>query len=672
MGLRIPGTRIRKRLVAILFLLITSSVFSLDMEISPNTLITGRIITLKFETDILITEDISVSNIILPNDLNLISGPVIRPYYKRVDGRSLRFHQITWAVKSNASGVFNLSPLELAYNNEIFEIKIPEIRVYNSDEIYNNYPLIVEWNKDIQQEIYVGESLPLVVEAYNLEEINFPEKVVSTKPRKGEIIEVSGLGDINPEKVGESDLYRVPVASWIYTPFEAGNVVIPAVRVDMNGLTRYTDSLLIKVLPLPEVNATGGVGEFIISTELSNTQVTPADVFHYKVRITGQGNLPYIKFPNLDYTGLILIDKNETESIDSSDNGFLGWKEIDFSFQAIDSGVKEISLSDVSWIDHNGNEIFYNGNITHINVVSVKVIEEDILPFLSFMRTTDIISSYNRFMYKNPYMWSLLGISFFILIVTTIFKSFKLSKEKKGLLITVAIMSLFFTSSIFVKGFEYQGNLVMADNYIDSGNFEDALLIYDDLTSKLPYNYGLFINKSILWDKLGNISRAVYNIRIAERISPDNKKINDIKNYLSDSEESRQKQAKTSNNFNPDYIFFVLVLFFNLMILALYKLFSKKNITVYSLLFIAILFTTLSSVLLILVDVKNGVNAGVIISGGAELTKVPNEQALKWIDLGEGNCVYIRSEWEDKFLIETEYGLQGWVSKEKLLVLEER
>lgn len=672
MGIKLPGTEIRKRLVVLFLLLLSSSIFAMEMRVLPDILITGRVITLKIQSDIPDTEKIDIGILEIPKGLSLVSGPIIRPYYKKVDGRNKRFHQITWALRSRESGIFILPSIDVFVGSLTHNVIIPTIKVFNNDEKYNNYPLIVSWKENIVKEIYVGESLPIIVEAYNLEEINFPDRYVSTNPRRGDIVEVSGLGDIIPEKIGDADLYRVPVASWIYTPFEAGKIIIPSVRVDINGLTRYTDSLELNVLPLPEVNATGGVGEFLISTELSETQVTPEDIFHYKVRISGQGNIPYIKFPNVDYSGLILIEKSESEWIDHGDMGYLGWREVDYTLQALESGVKEISLSEVSWINRNGEDIFYNGNITHINVVSVKVIEEDILPFLSFMKTPEIISSYTMFLYKNPIMWLSLGFSGLILLFISLFQTLTNNREKKILLMTIALLPFILTSSIFVKGFEYQGELVSADNFIESGEYQNALTIYENLSNKLPYNYGIFVNEAIIWDKLDNISRSVYNIRIAERIVPNNKKVALIKDYLSDSEESSQKQAKTSNPINPDYIFLILVLFFNALVLALIRLIKVKNITVYSLIFTTVLFTMLSTIFLVFIDIKNSVDAGIISSGGADLAKVPNEKALDWITLGEGNCVYIRGEWKEEYLIETEYGLQGWISKDSLLVLEER
>ena len=64
MGLGLPGTRVRKRLVAIILSILSYAAFGLEMEILPSTLISGRIITLKIQTEISDTDEIQVSNIV--------------------------------------------------------------------------------------------------------------------------------------------------------------------------------------------------------------------------------------------------------------------------------------------------------------------------------------------------------------------------------------------------------------------------------------------------------------------------------------------------------------------------------------------------------------------------------------------------------------------------------
>ena len=116
-----------------------------------------------------------------------------------------------------------------------------------------------------------------------------------------------------------------------------------------------------------------------------------------------------------------------------------------------------------------------------------------------------------------------------------------------------------------------------------------SLTIYDSLSDKLPHNYGIFVNKSILWDKLDNISMATYNNRIAERIVPSNIRVRQIGRYLSGTEESSQKQAKISVAINPDYIFLLFVVLFNSFIFVLVKLVKNKNITSFTLMFLSLI-----------------------------------------------------------------------------------
>jgi len=399
---------------------------------------------------------------------------------------------------------------------------------------------------------------------------------------------------------------------------------------------------------------------------LSVDQVTPDDTFHYKVRVSGQGNLPYFEIPKVNFSGLILIDKSEDENVDSGAQGFLGWREVDYTLQALEIGVKEISLPSVSWIDKSGIEIFFNGQVSHMNVVSVKVVEEDILPYLSLMNSSDIISSYRFFMYRNPYAWLLLLFSVIITIIISIVKVVSRRYRQKLLIISMAVLPLALFSFTFAKGIEFQSEFQKADKFIETEEYLNALNIYSKLKEELPRNYGLYVNSAILWDKLDNISQAVLNIRIAERIVPTSLKVSQIKHYLSETDEYDLKQAKTASPINPDYLFLLFILFFNIVVIMTIRIKKYRGITTVSLFFISLLLTIVAGLSLYFIDSKDRVSAGIISTGGAELTKVPSDKALEWISLGEGYCVYIKGEWKDQYLIETEYGLGGWLQKDAL------
>lgn len=662
---------IRKRLV-ILFLALSANLFSYELEVLPDKPRVGRVLTLKVLTQIESNNDIEITkDLEYPDVFAKISGPILRTYRERIDGKYKRFHQVTWAFRVNESGIYSLPEFSIKSEDVETSLQFPIVKVFLKDEENNNFPLKVRW-KDTKQEIYVGESLPIIIEANNLEDIKFYDNLVSRKPRNGSFVEVQGLGGINQETIEDSDIYTVSIASWIYTPLEKGLVTIPSVRVDINGLTRYTGDLKINVLPLPEVNVTGGVGEFLINTTPDGTQVTPEDVFKFKVKIQGMGNLPYFKLPDITHNGLIVLDKKETENINYGDKGYMGWREVLYTLQSLEPGVKEISIPSLSWIDWEGNTVYYNGSTSNINVVSSKVVEEEIRPFLSLFKTPEIISSYRIYLYKQPFMWILLIVSPLILLVLAIVKKVKLTKNRKILIMSITSISLLLMSVVFSKGFEFQGELVKADNFIEEENYIEAINIYNNLTTELPFNYGLFLNLSILWDKLGDKAKSVYNVRMAERIYPSSNRIQQLKIYLSESEEYYQKQAKTVTFFNPDFLFAFLVVLVNLLLYIFIKTRKNGNITTVSILIFISIFT-LSVVLgLVYIDKRNSIEAGIIVNGGTDIKKVPNSMALDWMTLPEGYTVYIKGEWENKYLIETEYGLQGWIDKDKILTLETR
>ncbi|MBN2617569.1 MAG: hypothetical protein JXR64_04580, partial [Spirochaetales bacterium] len=109
MGTNFPGYRNPKRLVAILiFIILKINIFSYEMEILPEILISGRVITLKVDTGIKEGDFIEIEDVEFPEDLILISKPTLRIYYGKIDGKNARLYQVNWALRSRKSGVFEL------------------------------------------------------------------------------------------------------------------------------------------------------------------------------------------------------------------------------------------------------------------------------------------------------------------------------------------------------------------------------------------------------------------------------------------------------------------------------------------------------------------------------------------------------------------------------------
>jgi hypothetical protein len=57
----------------------------------------------------------------------------------------------------------------------------------------------------------------------------------------------------------------------------------------------------------------------------------------------------------------------------------------------------------------------------------------------------------------------------------------------------------------------------------------------------------------------------------------------------------------------------------------------------------------------------------VVIHEGGHLKKVPDIGGGDWLTLLEGTAVYIKSESDNFLLIQTGYGLEGWLDKDSLL-----
>ncbi len=669
MGKNSDASRFRKGLVALLFLLFTN-LWGYELQILPDKPIVDRVVTFKILTKIESTKDVNiVTDLVLPESFSRISGPVKSLYSVREGNKYVRYYQFTWAVRGAEAGLFEVPNVSVETSGQEINLEFPLVKIFSADELLRDNPIKVKWQDNLKNNIYVGETIPIIIEAHYLDEIIFPENIVTSEPKGGVLTKVSGLGSIELDTYKDLSLYRVSIGSWLFTPREKGRIVIPGMKVNIDGQTRNTGDLVLNVKDIPNEISSRGVGEFIISTNISTTDAILDENLTFKIRVEGMGNLPYFNIPEVEHEGLILINKEENNSISHSLNGYMGFREIVYTLQPIEEGVRNIKIPSLSWIDRNGRVSFYNGQVLSLNIVKAKISQEQLRPYLSFYTPRKILESSKHFIYNIPYLWLTALFSTILYFVLTIIKIFKNRQIKRLKMITLIFLPFLFLSAASLKKIELERILVEANTYIENGNYNKALEIYSVLEPKVNNNFGLLRNMSILNDKLGNKAAAIYYILAAERINPLFPELQDIKRYLAGDEDTYTKQAKPVGPINPDYLFLGIIIVINLLFYYLLKYKKTRKIVSLSVVIIIIIFLCMLSISFVYLVRKNTQPIGVVKTEKVQVRKVPTEMAFDWLELNQGYSVYIKSHWEDMFLIETEYGLEGWIEKESLMVL---
>lgn len=99
-------------------------------------------------------------------------------------------------------------------------------------------------------------------------------------------------------------------------------------------LTSDPVTLSIRDLPAAPADYYGGVGNFTISSEISDTEVTTNDAVTLKLTINGTGNLRLLQTPKLELASdFDLYDPRTTDNIRVSDGGMSGSRTVEYLFQ---------------------------------------------------------------------------------------------------------------------------------------------------------------------------------------------------------------------------------------------------------------------------------------------------------------------------------------------------
>ena len=670
-----------KRLVILLLILIQSG-FSLVSQEEVSRLLEAewkqgifenQRFTLKVITPYPGKMPVSIMDPQWPEGIQKVSGPyTAQRTIEREDGTFGTVLQVIYTLRSQSSGIFRIPPMTVLprggrseYSGNLSPLSTEElfIPVLRNDEKHLNYPLQLSW-ENLPDEIYAGQSVPLVLIMNNLEEIDLPESVQLSSPGGAILEDAEGLGDIGFTGMRDTTLFNVPMSSWILTPSREGAVTLPAAVVSISGVTRRTERQTIPVLALPDrVEPSGAVGRFSINYSLSAETVTPGSSLSLTVRMEGEGNLNFLNMPEPVIPEGLSYSVKEFPDFFPSREGYQGVREAVYTFRPESLEHYEIAFPPYSVLDPRSGRIDTTEEAVLAFDVSGDILDSEKAgkERFSLMALSDSRAARGWTLYRIPllYLSFLPGIFFFTLMA--VFKRFK-----PALIPTIFLSLLLLSASAAQKAPESWGQ--EAQVLFDQSSYADALALYDAHRAVWQKNGTFLYNTGVLEFLSGRKAPGVADMRRAQNLLPMNSRIHQTLEAM----EELMNLKNQHNQFiliHPDFLFLILILVFNSAMLSLgYSVIQHKPLPVLLFLFFSLMTIAAGGELLRTAWLLDRPLA--VINQDSVVKKVPEEIGSDWLNLEEGTTVSFVKQEGDYSLVVTAFGLEGWMRYDNLIFLK--
>ncbi len=592
------------------------------------------------------------------------------------DNNNFSFIEIKVEYLFEGLGFIKIPPLKVIYKGDSYVSSEAEVSVLRADEI-NSFGLPVDLYWDLnKREVYEYQSIGLVLRSNWLLDSN-SNKISGFLPAiKDAMIEKMPIfGDIQYRTFNNKEILDVPFYNFVLTPLKGSkNVLIPSFSFNIDsGLVREAPELLLKVKPIPKEVKSLAVGTFRIDYETPTYSTIEQDIFTILIKITGQGNFPHFYFPEIETYNSKILNKKKNYSFKPSKDGYKGSISQIYTVKPDTKGSVFLNIGDFSYLNPDNGTVYtlkgkklkyeYSGNFDSINKIHNNVDSD--FKLLSY---TDILNYKNKtFLFFVPYYYLLLipGFLLSLAILINYKKFFAASSFGLAILILAVGISLNAVNDSLLSEKNIND---LIENY-NAKNYDAALIKIDNILKKYPNYSGLWLNRALVLSKMDRDFDAIYSAYKAFLASPNNEApykvigLIEAKNGVTDN--------IRNNSFIFSNIFFIISLFLiNFLVVSISYKFLAKNLKkiIIFLLFSAVCFTIFETYYFYS---EQQSEVGIIKGDLVSLYKVPDNFSRSWRFLKGNASVYILDSKDDFVLIETSYGLQGWIHKNFVVSLKD-
>ncbi|WP_084543262.1 SH3 domain-containing protein [Borrelia hispanica] len=564
-------------------------------------------------------------------------------------------------------GFIKIPSLRVIYNDDVYLTSEFEVVILREDEFRSlGLPVGLYWDFN-KKEIYEYQSVGFVLRSNWLLSNNIKSVASFFNAVKDAMIDRTPIFEnINYRTFNSKEILDVPLYNFILTPLRGSKiVVIPSVSFNIGeDIIRMSPEIFLKIKSIPEEVKSLAVGSFKIDYDFPNSTSITQDAFTILIKITGQGNLPHIRFPEIETYNSRIIYNKKNYNFEPSKDGYRGSISNVYTIKPDNKGNLFVNIGDFVYLDPDDDKVYrLNGKRLKYEYYGEFKNNNSNQELLSDF---NLLSYYDILKHKNKTFLFFVPIYYLILIPGILFSLAMFIKHKKffiasGCGLIVLILTLAVSLNAINDGSLSEDNINDLINDYKSSNYSDALNKIDNIIKRNSNYSGLWLNRALILSKMDRSFDAIYSAYKAFFTSPNN----DIFYKIIDFIETKNgiNENIRNNSFVFSNIFFIisLILITILIIVVSYRFYAKNLKRIILFLLLSMTCFTLFQTYYFYLEQQSEI--GIIRGDLVSLYKVPDNFSRSWKFLKGNISVYVLDKKDDFVLIQTSHGLKGWIHK---------
>lgn len=699
----------------------------LTVAVHPNPVVVGGTVRIDITFAYPDASEVSTDPLTLPTALSVVSGPDVRPYVDPSHPEVAEV-RVSFQLEVDAAGRFGVPSIVVHAGSQTAATS-PFLLAAGVDRGGGIViPLIARW-RPLLTPLYAGETVPFALEVEN-EPSPLAVDSITFAPPPGAFLPAGNLLAPQTAEVGGTTLYTIPAALYEYTLPAAGTVTLPGASLRAGERRGTADALALEVLPTPSaIASSGAIGSLSYSATLEATG--RPDAVGLRLRVEGEGNLGYLRLPEPELDNVVTVGDEERKSLEPTLRGEGGYRERIYRFLAAGEGAASVRVPGFSWFDPFTGELHHApGRVIRLSrfasaqpggspsgeepatvgsgtgspgaeAVTASPPKgeggphggvgggaaqsperggaaarpspesatgrlpavgaaEAVLPFgpqpWSVIERSDF-----REHAADPldYLWLLPGPLLLVVVLV--------ARRRPGGAAALLLLVAFLLGSTPPRSEKLEPVATKALADYAAGRLEEALSGFAAGLAIEPRNAALFFNQSLAEYRLGLSGYAVGSVRSAIYWDPTSRHYRSLLRWMI-GRLSIPEQVAPVAPLDPNLFFLGFVLFFNGAGVAVSLFLLQRKAGWVILLGLCAVLAVGSAGGLLYTLAARSVRTAVVAEPHTELRKIPVDSASHWLDLSQGTAVRVLGEAGAYDLIETGYGIKGWVKRGGLLL----